>query len=130
MWKSFYTILRSVQVNIFTLILLDNEVYTCMYYILNDLGNPVAVDENQWSEWVMTEFQSKGLVGRTVIDGVMVETRFLAAAFDDRPHWPLLWQTTVSGGALSGKSFQCSGSREQAEAMHDQTIKAVFPAQV
>lgn len=99
-----------------------------MYYILNESGEPVVVSEEQWSEWVMTEFQSKRVVGRTVIDGVMVETSFLAAAWDDRPQRPLLWQTTISGGELSGRSFQCSGSREQAEAQHDQTVKATFPA--
>jgi hypothetical protein len=38
---------------------------------------------------------------------------------------PILWETMVFGGALDQEQDRCSGTREQAEAMHQRMVERV-----
>lgn len=97
-------------------------------YILNEAGEPVAVQGlSTWAEW----FESSGdqrRVGRDQIGDSLVSTVFLSLdhSFGDGP--PILWETLVIGGKLGGQSDRCAGSREQAEAMHVRMVARVKAA--
>lgn len=96
-----------------------------MKYILDDSGEPVSEpDLEKWGRWFETAPRS---VGDDDICGVRISTTFLG--LDHRfggggP--PVLWETMVFGGPLNGECERCSGSREQAEAMHFRMVKKVI----
>ena len=94
-------------------------------YILDASGNPVVEkDLFKWAEWC--ESNSR-LVAHDKIDGVEVSTIFLAIDHNFMGEYdsPALWETKVFGGKMDGEIKRCSGSIEQAEAMHSEMIKAV-----
>ncbi len=93
------------------------------HYILNEKGEPVVEpDLITWAMWF--EKAENRFVDKTEIGGEMiVSTVFLGLDhnFGDGP--PLLWETMVFGGELDREMNRCSGSREQAEAMHRDMIE-------
>jgi len=102
------------------------------YYILNDLGEPACThSEEEYSTYILERFDRHRVVGRDEIkmdcppDSTFVETIFIAMNADPDGPCPLYWQTWICGGPLDGNYFHCAGSREQAEAMHQQTVEAV-----
>ncbi len=100
-----------------------------MKYILNAKGNPVREpDLNKWVAWFET---AKRHVADEKIGKSRISTVFLGLdhGFDDRKS-PVLWESLVFGGKLSGKIDRCSGSREQAEAMHAKMVARVKAAQI
>jgi hypothetical protein len=91
------------------------------YYILDESGEPVEVDDVLvWAPWFETSHDTR-VVLQTRVDrrgrveerpltrgrgGVQVSTIFLALdhAFDDGP--PVLWETMVFGGPLHGEMMR------------------------
>jgi len=90
-------------------------------YILNDLGEPIpALDLLAWAQWFET---SNRKVAMTEISrGVKVSTVFLGLAHGFDGNSPILWETMVFGGPNNQEMDRCSGSRKQAEAMHEAMI--------
>jgi len=95
----------------------------CKNYILDDKGNPVLVtDLATWARWFDA---CQRHVADETIGASRISTVFLALdhAFDGGP--PVLWETMVFGGPLDQEQDRCSGSREQAEAMHARMVEKV-----
>ena len=96
------------------------------HYTLNDRGEPVhEPDLLKWCRW----FEGvERKVAETVVGEGSVSTVFLGF---DHGHWPssarapILWETMVFGGPLNEAQRRCSGSREQALAMHAEMVEAV-----
>jgi hypothetical protein len=92
-------------------------------YILDDAGNPCPEpDVVRWEDWYET---AQRRVAESTIGDVRISTVFLGLDhnFGDGP--PELWETMVFGGVLGQEQDRCSGSREQAEAMHAAMVERV-----
>lgn len=96
-------------------------------YILDDKGNPQPCNDlTEWAKWFEAR---KRHVADEKINGSRVSTVFLAldhSFSNDGP--PVLWETMVFGGPLDQEQDRCSGSREQAEAMHSRMVQRVREA--
>lgn len=96
-------------------------------YILDDNGQPVAEpDLMRWGKWFQT---GNRVVAKEQIGEALVSTVFLGLDHnyeDSGP--PVLWETLVFGNPLEGEMDRCSGSREQAEAMHARMVERVKAA--
>jgi len=87
------------------------------YYNLNELGEPEATTLLKWN--VKSVSAQDWLVAKTVIDGVIVSTMFLAINHNpNRNGRPLLWETMVFGGPLDGEQLRYE-TRQQAHAGHE-----------
>lgn len=95
-------------------------------YVLDTKGRPVLEDDVlKWAAWFETANTSR-FVGETHIKNSRVSTVFLGIDNNFFSHGPpILWETMVFGGKLDQEQTRCSGSREQAEAMHAQMVKKV-----
>ena len=85
-------------------------------YALNERGEPVPVEDLlSWARLFETDNRHVGLerIGRSEVSTVFLG---IDHSFGEGP--PVLWETMVFGGRLDGEQRRCSGSREQAEAMH------------
>jgi hypothetical protein len=92
-------------------------------YILDDAGNPYPEpDIIRWATWSVT---AERRVGDTRVGDVRVTTVFLGTDRQFDEGVPILWETMVFGGTLDQEQDRCSGSREQAEAMHAAMVERV-----
>ena len=103
------------------------------WYRLDDQGEPVEC--RTMAEWAMGEERMGRTPGRKIVrqehvGAYWVSTIFLPInhSYGDGP--PVLWETMVFLGEDSDLAMdRCSGSREQAEAMH-QEMKRTVQAQL
>jgi hypothetical protein len=104
-------------------------------YILNADGKPVPEpDLMKWARWFET---ANRRVNRTdpakdldELGPACVSTVFLGIDHNlDGQGPPVLWETKVFGGPLNQEADRCSGSREQAEAMHARMVERVRQSQ-
>jgi hypothetical protein len=95
-------------------------------FILDGHKAVPCVDLHKWSTWFETADRHVGL---TLKNGVGVSTVFLGIgrAFEDSS--PLLFATTIFGGAQDGYQTRCA-TWEEAEAMHKEGCKVAFGAKV
>lgn len=94
-------------------------------YILDDSGNPVAEpDLTKWGKWLQN---AKRHVAYEKIGDVRISTVFLGSDHNWGDGPPVLWETMVfcHGHPLDQEQDRCSGSREQAEAMHAKMVERV-----
>lgn len=96
-------------------------------YILNDDGVPVPEpDLMVWARWLQNS-DDKRIVKQETINAKRVSTVFLG--LDHSFHFtgpPVLWETMVFGENRKDLACdRCSGTREQAEAMHAKMVKKV-----
>lgn len=98
---------------------------TSNLYILDEKGNPIVEsDIYLWSNW----FENADLrrVAKDTIGDSDVSTVFLGVDHNfNKRGPPILWETMVFGGKLDREQDRCSGSKEQAEAMHARMVKRV-----
>lgn len=110
-------------------------------YILDATGNPVAeLDLMAWAAWFEESCKdfdkSKRRVGDERIGRCRISTVFLGLDHNYGEGAPILWETAVFKKESPGKKWirgdftdvetdRCSGSREQAEAMHQKMVKLV-----
>lgn len=107
-------------------------------YILDAAGNPVAeLDLMAWAAWFEESCnKSKRRVGDEKIGRHRISTVFLGLDHNYGEGPPVLWETMVFRKESPGKKWirgdfkdvemdRCSGSREQAEAMHQKMVKLV-----
>ena len=86
-------------------------------YILDENKNPVLEpDMVKWGAWYAAI--SKRRVAFDKINGVEVSTVFLGLDHNYGSGPPVLWETMVFGGELDQKQDRCSGTWQNAEAMH------------
>jgi hypothetical protein len=103
-------------------------------YILNDQGEPMPEpDIEKWSAWFEEASRTEGpksrIVDRTDFPGGWVSTVFLGLDHNwsgEGP--PILWESMIFGSSLDQEQDRCSGSREQAHAMHARMVAKLQPA--
>jgi len=96
-------------------------------YILDDKGEPVVEDcLYRWGMWFETHSHNR-IVNQEWVGSYKVSTVFLGLDHNWSPHGPpVLWETMVFGyGPLDSEMDRCSGTREQAEAMHQKMVDKV-----
>ena len=92
-------------------------------YILDEKGTPVAEpDFEKWAQWFE---KAERHVGNETIGNSKISTVFLGLDHAFGGGAPVLWETMVFGGKLDQEQDRCSGSREQAEAMHARMVEKV-----
>lgn len=93
-------------------------------YILDEKGRPVPEpDLLKWAMWFETANRS---VGDETIGGVRISTIFLALDHGWGGGPPVLWETMTFGpDPFHQERDRCSGSWEQAEAMHADVVERV-----
>lgn len=92
-------------------------------YILNDKGEPVKEpDLMKWAQWLENANRE---VAKTKVGEALVSTVFLGLDYNFGQGPPVLWETLVFGGPHEDEQDRCSGSREQAEAMHARMIQRI-----
>ena len=95
-------------------------------YILNERDEPVICPLLiVWALWMAANRLGARRVARWVANDVEVSTVFLGIDhnFGDGP--AILWETMVFKDGESVDQRRCSGSREQALAMHEEMVEAV-----
>lgn len=92
------------------------------HYILDKNGKPVrAPDLLTWGRWFEN---AERHVAETYIGELYISTVFLGLDHNLNPDGsPILWETMVFNENDSRDMDRCSGSREQAEAMHERMVK-------
>lgn len=95
-------------------------------YILDETGSPVA--QPDLMEWAVWFDKSNRHVAKETIGEATISTVFLGMdhQWGDGP--PVLWETMVFGGSMDQEQDRCSGSREDAEAMHKRMVDRVKAA--
>jgi hypothetical protein len=94
------------------------------YYTLNENGEPTAEpDLMKWAVWY--ESANRKVAG-TSVRGATVSTVFLGINHNFSEGPPILWETMIFGGPLDQEQSRCSGSREQAEAMHQSMLSKLL----
>lgn len=102
-----------------------------MTFVLNTKGEPVPEPNiDVWAAWMVLSDQiGRRTVAQTSIrtfggEVVTVHTVFLGMDHGFHRPQPLLWETVTFGpGQIICR--RCSGSREQAEAMHSEIVNVV-----
>ncbi len=92
------------------------------WYVLTDSGEPVKGD---WENWWSPEHERLRIVAQTTISSRLVSTVFLGLDHNFGQGPPVLWETMVFNGADSEDCERCSGSREQAMAMHERMVAKI-----
>lgn len=104
------------------------------HYVINDKGQPVIEpDLMTWAKWME---KAERHVGLTRIGPYKISTVFLGLDHNYGKGPPVLWESMVFKKKTLGKKWQhedyldqardrCSGSREQAEAMHQRMVRKV-----
>lgn len=97
---------------------------TLKHWILDEKGRPVPVDLFTWAKWFGT---AERMVYQETIAQNRISTIFLGIDHGpmngDGP--PILWETMTFGAKLDNEMLRCAGTKEQAEAMHEEMVKAV-----
>ena len=93
-------------------------------YTLDEQGNPrPEQDLAAWAKWFETAYR---IVKQQQIGASKVSTVFLGLDHNFAPSGPpILWETMIFGGPLDQEQDRCSGTREQAEAMHERMCDRV-----
>jgi hypothetical protein len=97
-------------------------------YILDKDGNVVAESNLlKWAKWMETCREAR-VIKQEWIDNVRVSTVFLG--LDHRftgAGPPILWETMLFSNRadFSGRMWRCPGTREQAEAQHQEVIQLI-----
>lgn len=93
-------------------------------YVLTDRGSPVReADANVWGRWVKTH--DRMLLCSTVPDRGIINTVFLAYDINEEyGHPPVLYITTVFGGALHNREWRW-GTRQEATQGHWSVVRQV-----
>jgi hypothetical protein len=94
-------------------------------YILNEKGEPIPCDDLH--KWCMFTEQTKArIVAKTKIGNSEISTVFLGLDHNfGGGVSPILWETMVFGGAMDEEQTRCSGTRKDAETMHEQMCQRV-----
>lgn len=96
----------------------------CINFILDANGEPIPEpDIMKWANWFE---KGRKKVARTNIGRGYVSTVFLGLDHSFTGGDPILWETMIFGHnhfGLEFGQFRCSGSREQAVAMHRSAVR-------
>lgn len=97
-----------------------------LYFSLDAHGEPYPVEtdtEEDWIAWARAfERAHQRQVGDDKVAWSRVSTIFLGINHNFTAGPPVLWETMVFGGPLDREQWRCSGSRKQAEAMHQRAL--------
>jgi hypothetical protein len=104
------------------------EVEKPHYYVLNEQGEPQP--ESDIVAWGQCFHSKNRILKQETIGESWISTVFLGIDHNWGEGPPVLWETMVFGGALDQEQDRCSGSREQAEAMHARMVALVRQAEM
>ncbi len=94
------------------------------YWVLDKGGEPKqAKNLHEWGRFLNTDLSR--VVKQEMVGRVRVSTIFLSLDHNWGDGPPILWETMVFGGKFHEFQKRCSGGREQAEAMHAETVAMV-----
>jgi len=94
-------------------------------YILDEHGEPVPCEDlMKWASQFEQDWERR-IVKQEQIGDSKVSTVFLGLDHGFGKGDPVLWETMIFGGERDQEMHRCSGSREQAEAMHYKTAQSV-----
>src|SRR5215471_3275667 len=93
-------------------------------YILDDDGEPIPeTDPLKWAVWFQKANKTR-IVKQEKVGPYEVSTVFLGMDHNFSGGEPILWETMVFNAKREEQDIdRCSGSREQAEAMHACTVQ-------
>lgn len=109
-------------------------------YILDENGEPLALPTSDWltvredslTQWGQFMEKSECHVADEMVNGIRVSTVFLGLDYSFSEEGPaILWETMCfadkanDGHPLDQEQDRCSGSREQALAMHQRMVEKV-----
>ena len=97
-----------------------------LYYILDANRNVVEVESiTTWGLWFNRADRVVARINLT--PETTVSTVFLGMDhnYSDRGE-PILWESLVFGGPMDGEMFRCSGTWQDAEAMHLRMVASVL----
>jgi hypothetical protein len=98
------------------------------HYILDEQGNPVLADLDTWAAWIQ---KAERHVGDEKVGPYRISTVFLGLDHQYGEGPPVLWETMIFRSPaddeddLDQHQERCSGSKEQAEAMHHKVVELV-----
>ena len=93
-------------------------------YILDENWKPIP--EAALDKWVAWFEKAERQVAVETIGESRISTLFLGLDHNySGTGAPILWETMVFGGPLDQEQDRCSGSKEQAQAMHAAMVKRV-----
>lgn len=93
-------------------------------FILDETGNvKPESDLLRWGKWMQ---RGNRVVKKETIGDVEVSTVFLGMNHNyNKEGPPIIWETMVFGGSHDQEQDRCSGTREQAEALHKKMCERV-----
>lgn len=92
------------------------------HYILDKNGEPIPENDLMtWAKWF--GYAKNRVVCQADFGPAHVSTVFLGLDHNWGEGPPVLWETMIFGGLLNDYQDRCSGSREQALAMHNKAVK-------
>jgi len=99
-------------------------------FILDERGQPKAEpDLMAWADWIETHWKTDRVFKQEQVGDSKVSTIFLGLDHSFGSGGPpVLWETMALGGKLDQEQERCSGTREQAEAMHARMVERVKAA--
>jgi hypothetical protein len=96
------------------------------HWILDEKGRPVSVDLFTWAKWFGTR---ERFICQETIAQNRISTIFLGIDHSFAHGGPpILWETMTFGAKLDNETRRCAGTKEQAEAMHEEMVKDVCEA--
>ena len=96
---------------------------TSRFYVLDKARRPVPVDERTWREWFIVAGDRRR-VGDTIIRNVRIRTVFTGLMLLPTDGPPLLFETMVFGGPLTGARARYA-TWDEAAAGHKEMCKQV-----
>lgn len=97
-------------------------------FILDEHRKPVKEPNLlKWATWFKNADRT---VAKTEIASLLVSTVFLGLDHNFSEGPPILWETMVFNNHESVYQNRCSGSIEQAEAMHQKTVEMVQSGEI
>jgi hypothetical protein len=86
-------------------------------YILDENKDPILENDlTKWERWMVAEGYRR--VACDKVNDVEISTVFLGLDHNYGSGPPVLWETMVFGGELDQEQTRCSGTWQNAEAMH------------
>lgn len=94
-------------------------------YVLDSTGN-VPIECNDVIQWGLMFSNQDRKVDATTIGDSSVSTVFLGLDHNWGEGEPVLWETLVFDGPFDGLMDRCSGTREDAQQMHNNMVEKII----
>ena len=94
------------------------------YFILDGNRNVLKATSMEWAAWLRDS--DRGVARTDLTEDTMISTVFLGFNHNYSGEGePILWESLVFGGPEDGYMTRCSGTWQDAEAMHNNMVEEV-----